>query len=471
LWALTKTGTDSWYLDNGGTALGTANQLLGVDNAGAAQEYKTVSNGITAGSGSVKLGGALTADTQLSGAFSLGIGASPSAKLHVVGLGTTTGELLRLADNTPTTRLTLLDNGKLTWASTQSGSGVLGLSATATISSSANSQTINGYDFVSAVSYGANTGVTANLFRFRDSGASNDYWSVVQNTSGSTTSQIWNSTAIYDFKNSASTSIIRNSAAALSLRGGTTSTSRMLQFATTVASSTNNNASFNFTSNTHDYGSAITRTNTEILNDASITSVNGSTLTYTIFDNSPSFALGTSTATLTGYNYNPTLTSGTFTHYAMRVQSGLSAFGHTNTPTAFMDLAASTTASSSLRIRSGSAPTSPNDGDIWQDGTNIGYRGGSTSYEIPRILKATATLNFPSTAAGTCEVLTITLTGAAIGDIVDLGVDNASIPDPEYIYPTAWVSATNTVTVKGCNIQTVTALDPASGSFTVAIVR
>jgi hypothetical protein len=80
-------------------------------------------------------------------------------------------------------------------------------------------------------------------------------------------------------------------------------------------------------------------------------------------------------------------------------------------------------------------------------------------------------LNFPSTAAGTCEVLTITLTGAAIGDIVDLGVDNASIPDPEYIYPTAWVSATNTVTVKGCNIQTVTALDPASGSFTVAIVR
>ena len=49
------------------------------------------------------------------------------------------------------------------------------------------------------------------------------------------------------------------------------------------------------------------------------------------------------------------------------------------TPTALADIAASTTKHASLRIRSGTAPTSPNDGDVWYDGTNIYIRvGGST---------------------------------------------------------------------------------------------
>lgn len=40
-----------------------------------------------------------------------------------------------------------------------------------------------------------------------------------------------------------------------------------------------------------------------------------------------------------------------------------------SSPTAKLDLAASAAAASSLRIRSGTAPTSPNDGDIWFDST------------------------------------------------------------------------------------------------------
>jgi hypothetical protein len=113
------------------------------------------------------------------------------------------------------------------------------------------------------------------------------------------------------------------------------------------------------------------------------------------------------------------------------------------------------------------------DADLTFNGTNLNTTtltvgAGST---ISGYISNTAALDFPSTAAGACEVLTITLTGAAVGDAVILGVDNASIPDPEYIYPTAWVSATNTVTVKGCNIQTVSALDPASGTFKVAIFK
>jgi hypothetical protein len=49
------------------------------------------------------------------------------------------------------------------------------------------------------------------------------------------------------------------------------------------------------------------------------------------------------------------------------------------TPTAYMDLPTSTTAASSLRIRSGVAPTSPNDGDIWFDGTDIKMRVGGVT--------------------------------------------------------------------------------------------
>ena len=43
-------------------------------------------------------------------------------------------------------------------------------------------------------------------------------------------------------------------------------------------------------------------------------------------------------------------------------------------PTATLHLAASTTSKASLRIVSGTAPTSPNDGDIWYDGTNLFMR-------------------------------------------------------------------------------------------------
>jgi hypothetical protein len=50
-----------------------------------------------------------------------------------------------------------------------------------------------------------------------------------------------------------------------------------------------------------------------------------------------------------------------------------------NAPTALTDIGASTTSRASLRIRSGSAPTSPNDGDIWYDGTNIYLRVGGTT--------------------------------------------------------------------------------------------
>lgn len=55
-------------------------------------------------------------------------------------------------------------------------------------------------------------------------------------------------------------------------------------------------------------------------------------------------------------------------------------FGYGNTsPTAAVDVTASTTTRASLRIRNGTAPTSPNDGDIWFNGTNFQCRIGGVT--------------------------------------------------------------------------------------------
>ena len=61
---------------------------------------------------------------------------------------------------------------------------------------------------------------------------------------------------------------------------------------------------------------------------------------------------------------------------ASNVLAGKTAMGQASATvaTAQADLGASTTAAASLRIRSGVAPTAPNDGDIWFDGTNLKMR-------------------------------------------------------------------------------------------------
>lgn len=68
---------------------------------------------------------------------------------------------------------------------------------------------------------------------------------------------------------------------------------------------------------------------------------------------------------------------------ASSVTSGGCLFGYIanmgTSATALVDIIGSTTSKSSLRLRSGTAPTSPNDGDIWYDGTDLKMRVGSTT--------------------------------------------------------------------------------------------
>jgi hypothetical protein len=56
-----------------------------------------------------------------------------------------------------------------------------------------------------------------------------------------------------------------------------------------------------------------------------------------------------------------------------------------------------------------------------------------------------------------------------VGDVVSLGVDNASVVAAGNF--TAWVSAADTVTVRYSNNSLVTAYDPASGTFKVIVFK
>ncbi len=81
---------------------------------------------------------------------------------------------------------------------------------------------------------------------------------------------------------------------------------------------------------------------------------------------------------------------------------------------------------------------------------------------------ATATLNFPITATRNSSDLTVTITGAASGDAVSLGVPNAAVL-VNTCY-TAWVSAANTVTIRFNNYDNADK-DPASAVFKVMVFK
>jgi hypothetical protein len=87
---------------------------------------------------------------------------------------------------------------------------------------------------------------------------------------------------------------------------------------------------------------------------------------------------------------------------------------------------------------------------------------------MAKTLTATASLNFPNTLAQQSSNLTITVTGAVVGDAVYIGVDNASIlANSSY---DSWVSAANTVTIR-FNNYSAAAQDPAAGTFRAVVVK
>jgi hypothetical protein len=98
---------------------------------------------------------------------------------------------------------------------------------------------------------------------------------------------------------------------------------------------------------------------------------------------------------------------------------------------------------------------------------------GSGGTAIKKVLSATGSLDFGATAAGACDSLTVTVTGAADGDTVALGIPNALAVADAYQSFDGFVSAADTVTVKRCNLTNATTAltNPAAAVVRATVMK
>lgn len=89
------------------------------------------------------------------------------------------------------------------------------------------------------------------------------------------------------------------------------------------------------------------------------------------------------------------------------------------------------------------------------------------------MLSGTASLDFGATAAGACDSLTITVTGAADGNPVSLGIPAALATADDYQSFHGFVSSANTVTVKRCNLTNATTAltNPAAATVRATVLK
>lgn len=111
------------------------------------------------------------------------------------------------------------------------------------------------------------------------------------------------------------------------------------------------------------------------------------------------------------------------------------------------------------------------DGNLTIDGTgastfagSITIAGGTT---IAASLATSGTIDFASVAVQACVTNTQTLTGAATNDPTACSWPAALEAG---LSGTCWVSATNTLSYRLCNVTTI-AIDPASATFAARIIR
>lgn len=167
----------------------------------------------------------------------------------------------------------------------------------------------------------------------------------------------------------------------------------------------------------------------------------------------------------------PTLNAGTTLNVGGAVNGTINVKDNTNST------ATEITATNGILTSGFTLGLSPTDGYVltsdvsgtgtWQVTGANGITVGSGGTAITKHLSATASLDFGATAAGTCDSLTITVTGAADGDTVSLGIPNALAASDTYQSFQGFVSSANTVTVKRCNLLNLTTALSDPGAETV----
>ena len=93
-----------------------------------------------------------------------------------------------------------------------------------------------------------------------------------------------------------------------------------------------------------------------------------------------------------------------------------------------------------------------------QTGLKIG-----TGAEITRHLSATASLDYAAWAGNDCQDKTITVTGAADGDVTNQGIPSALASVAGVVW-SSFVNSANTITIRGCKITAGASADPAAAT-------
>lgn len=95
---------------------------------------------------------------------------------------------------------------------------------------------------------------------------------------------------------------------------------------------------------------------------------------------------------------------------------------------------------------------------------------GTGGARISKVLRATATLDFPAVGGFSAADLTVPVSGATAGDIVSLGLPGAAMPAAAPLAFTAWVSANDVVTIRLTNAQ-AGSVDVPRASYSVMVTK
>jgi hypothetical protein len=106
--------------------------------------------------------------------------------------------------------------------------------------------------------------------------------------------------------------------------------------------------------------------------------------------------------------------------------------------------------------------------------TTLGLVMGNGNVAVQKFTAGQDSLDFTALAANSCEVLAVTVTGAAAGDAVQLSVPDALADvdgGTERTVFFGWVSATNTVSVRRCNVTGTATADPAAATVRALVTK